>query len=77
MGHHLPGMIRALCDSALFHRFAGVSLRADFFGRCLRLFPCGPEGIVLVGIYLGSLARDDANIRVLRNYDAKSDPLLR
>ena len=48
-------------------------LRTDFFGRCLRgFFRVGPEGDCARGIYLGCLARNDANIRLLPNLRRKS-----
>src|SRR4029078_7580157 len=41
-------------------------LCADFSGGCVRgIFRVGPEGNRVGGVYLGCLARNDANIRVL------------
>ena len=41
-------------------------LCADFFGRCLRgFFRVGPERHRARGVYLGRLARNDANVRLL------------
>jgi hypothetical protein len=67
MGHHLPGMIRAYGDCALFQRFRWRFICAPiFFGRCLRcFFRVEPEGNCASGVYLGRLARNDANLRIL------------
>src|SRR5438093_1889724 len=50
MGHHLPGMIRAYGDRALFERFKWRFILAPLFllAVCVAFFWCGLKGIVLV-----------------------------
>ena len=66
MGHHLPGMIRAYGDRALFQRFRWRFICAPIFlSWFARLFRVGPEGNCAGGVYLGRLAWNDADLRVL------------
>ncbi len=66
IGHHLPGMIRAYGDRALFERFKWRFIFAP-------IFLVASAGVQLVGserararrFLLGRLARHDADLRVL------------
>ena len=64
MGHHLPGMIRAYGDRALFQRFRWrFHFRADFprCGLC-GFFLVGPKRHCPGRVCLGRLAWNDANV---------------
>ena len=67
MGHHLPGMIRAYGDRALFQRFKiPLHFCPNFFsGRLHGVFLVGSQGHCAGRLYLGRLAWHDANLRVL------------
>ena len=69
MGHHLPGMIRAYGDRALFETFSlALYFCADFFARDLRRFLLvGPQGNHSDRFLLGRLAWNDADLRFLPN----------
>jgi len=67
MGHHLPGMIRAYGDRALFQRFKYRFIFAPIFlvVVCTAFFFVGSQGHRPGRLYLGRLAWHDANLRVL------------
>ena len=67
MGHHLPGMIRAYGDRALFQRFKWRFIFAPVFlvVVCAAFSIWDLKGIVLVAFVWGCLARHDADLRVL------------
>ena len=67
MGHHLPGMIRSVRRPRALSAFPmAFHLCADFFGRRLRgVFRVEPDGNCARGVYLGRLAWNDANVRIL------------
>ena len=66
-GHHLPGMIRAYGDRALFERFqVAFHFRADLLTRGMhRFYVVGPERTRSGRFLLGRLAWHDADLRVL------------
>src|SRR5205823_11079445 len=61
MGHHLPGMIRAYVDRALFERFRWCFIIAPIFllGTCIAFYWLDAKGIVLIvflwGVLLGMM----------------------
>ena len=67
MGHHLPGMIRAYGDRALFERFKWRFILAPLFllAACVAFFWWDLKGILASRFLLGRLARIDADLRVL------------
>ena len=67
MGHHLPGMIRAYGDRALFQRFKYRFIFAPIFlvVVCTRVFLVGSQRHRAGRFYLGRLARHDADLWVL------------
>ena len=67
MGHHLPGMMRAYGDKALFERFRWRFIFAPIFLLVVSVsFTLWDlQGLVLIVFFLGSLARDDADLRLL------------
>ena len=65
-GHHLPGMIRAYGDRVIRALQVAVRFCTDFFDSRLRdVFFVGPQRRCAGRLYLGRLARHDANVRVL------------
>ncbi len=67
MGHHLPGMIRAYGDRALFERFKWRFILAPLFllAVCVAFFWWDLKGNFAGRFLLGRLARIDANLWVL------------
>ena len=67
MGHHLPGMIRAYGDRALFDRFKWRFIFAPLFllVTVCRFLLVGPQRHSAGCFLLGRLARIDADLRFL------------
>ena len=67
MGHHLPGMIRAYGDKALFHRFRTRFVVAPLVlsGRLHLVLVLQCAGRPVGGDDVGYLARDDADLWIL------------
>ena len=74
MGHHLPGMIRAYGDRALFQRFKWRFIFAPIFlvVVCTIFFFVGPQRHCADRLYLGRLARHDANVWILSHLRCES-----
>src|SRR5215475_8421647 len=82
MGHHLPGMIRAYGDHALFERFKWRFIFAPLFllAVCVAFFWWDLKGILLVVFFWGVWHGLMQTYGFCRIYDAKSgtfDPLTR
>ncbi len=73
MGHHLPGMIRAYGDRALFERFRWRFIFAPIFllGVCTAFFWWDLKGIVLVVFFWGVWHGMMQTYGFCRIYDAK------
>src|SRR2546427_4356102 len=76
IGHHLPGMLRAYGDRALFQRFRWRFCLAPVFlaGTCLLFALRDLNGIVLVVYFWGVWHGLMQTYGFLRIYDAKSGP---
>src|SRR5437773_1360356 len=76
IGHHLPGMLRAYGDRALFERFRWRFLVAPVFlaATCLLFALRDLNGIVLVVYFWGVWHGLMQTYGFLRIYDAKSGP---
>jgi Flp pilus assembly protein TadD len=82
MGHHLPGMIRAYGDRALFERFKWRFILAPLFllAVCLAFFWWDLKGILLIVFFWGVWHGLMQTYGFCRIYDAKTgtfDPLTR
>ncbi len=73
MGHHLPGMIRAYGDRALFERFRGRFIIAPIFllGTCVTFYWWDAKGIVLIVFLWGVWHGMMQTYGFCRIYDAK------
>ena len=73
MGHHLPGMIRAYGDRALFERFKWRFILAPIFllGTCTAFYWWDLKGIVLVVFFWGVWHGMMQTYGFCRIYDAK------
>jgi tetratricopeptide (TPR) repeat protein len=73
MGHHLPGMIRAYGDRALFHRFKWRFIFAPIFlvGICVIFFLWDLKGIVVIAFMWGVWHGMMQTYGFCRIYDAK------
>ena len=73
MGHHLPGMIRAYGDRALFERFKWRFILAPLFllAVCVAFFWWDLKGILLVVFFWGVWHGLMQTYGFLRIYDAK------
>src|SRR5438105_3922332 len=74
MGHHLPGMIRAYGDRALFERFRWRFIFAPIFllGVCVAFYWWDLKGIVLVVFFWGVWHGMMQTYGFCRIYDAKT-----
>src|SRR5436190_7573381 len=74
MGHHLPGMIRAYGDRALFDRFRWRFIFAPIFllGVCVAFYWWDLKGIVLVVFFWGVWHGMMQTYGFCRIYDAKT-----
>src|SRR5439155_493843 len=74
MGHHLPGMIRAYGDRALFERFRWRFILAPIFllGVCVAFYWWDLKGIVLVVFFWGVWHGMMQTYGFCRIYDAKT-----
>ncbi|MEY2492976.1 MAG: hypothetical protein QOH24_1927 [Verrucomicrobiota bacterium] len=74
MGHHLPGMIRAYGDRALFERFRWRFIVAPLFlvGTCVAFYSSDLKGIVLVVFFWGVWHGMMQTYGFCRIYDAKT-----
>ena len=74
MGHHLPGMIRAYGDRALFHRFRWRFIIAPIFllVTCVAFYWWDLKGIVLVVFFWGVWHGMMQTYGFCRIYDAKT-----
>jgi Flp pilus assembly protein TadD len=74
MGHHLPGMIRAYGDRALFQRFKWRFILAPLFllGVCVAFFWWDLKGILLVVFFWGVWHGLMQTYGFCRIYDAKA-----
>jgi tetratricopeptide (TPR) repeat protein len=74
MGHHLPGMIRAYSDRALFRRFRWRFIFAPIFllGVCVAFYWWDLKGIVLVVFFWGVWHGMMQTYGFCRIYDAKT-----
>ena len=73
MGHHLPGMIRAYGDRALFERFRGRFILAPIFliAVCVAFYWWDLKGIILVVFFWGVWHGMMQTYGFCRIYDAK------
>src|ERR1700732_5385495 len=74
MGHHLPGMIRAYGDRALFERFRWRFIFAPIFlvGVCVAFFWFELKGIVLIVFFWGVWHGMMQTYGFCRIYDSKA-----
>src|SRR6266446_283000 len=74
MGHHLPGMIRAYGDRALFERFKWRFIFAPLFllAVCTAFFWCDLKGILLIVFFWGVWHGLMQTYGFCRIYDAKT-----
>jgi len=74
MGHHLPGMIRAYGDRALFQRFRWRFIVAPLFlvGTCIVFYAWDLKGILLVVFFWGVWHGMMQTYGFCRIYDAKT-----
>lgn len=74
MGHHLPGMIRAYGDRALFNRFRWRFIIAPIFllGTCVVFYWWDLKGIILVVFFWGVWHGMMQTYGFCRIYDAKT-----
>jgi tetratricopeptide (TPR) repeat protein len=74
MGHHLPGMIRAYGDRALFERFRWRFILAPLFllATCVAFYSWDLKGIVLVVFFWGVWHGMMQTYGFCRIYDAKT-----
>ena len=73
MGHHLPGMIRAYGDRALFERFRWRFIVAPIFlvGTCIAFYWWDLKGIILIVFFWGVWHGMMQTYGFCRIYDAK------
>ena len=74
MGHHLPGMIRAYGDRALFDRFRWRFILAPIFlvGTCVAFYWWDLKGIILIVFFWGVWHGMMQTYGFCRIYDAKT-----
>src|SRR5437667_3040604 len=74
MGHHLPGLVRAYCDRALFERFRWRFIFAPLFllVTCVAFYWWDLKGIVLVVFFWGVWHGMMQTYGFCRIYDAKT-----